>query len=124
VVDAGIGAFGERVEDGIARLARWPHDIENVTHRNAAPLGDPGPALDAEVLGYLLLLGHRLDLGIGELPRMLDQAADAQSVVNEAVLLERSELRGPRQRAVGPEMRRYVPLPVLAHRTPRFGCPF
>src|SRR6185437_7296104 len=124
VVDAAIGAFGERVKDGIARLARRPHDIQDAAHRNTAPLGDAGPALDAEMLGDLLLLGHRLDLGIGELLRMLDQATDAQSVVDEAVLLERLELVGHRQRAVDPVMRRYVPLPVLDHRTPRFGCPF
>src|SRR6185437_10755920 len=118
VVDAAIGAFGERVEDGIARLAGRSHDVEDLAHRSSAPLGDAGPALDAEMLGDLLLLGHRLDLGIGELPRMLDQATDAQSVVDEAVLLERTELRGHRQRAVGPEMRRYVLFPVLDHRTP------
>src|SRR6185437_1466455 len=104
-------------------LGRRPHDIKDEAHRDATPLGDTGPPLNAEMFGDLLLFGHRLDLGIGELPRILDQAIDAQAVVYKPVLLERLELVGHRQRAVGPEMRRDVPFRILDRRTPRFGCP-
>src|SRR6185312_15997121 len=98
-------ALGKRVEDSVASLGRWPHDIEDAAHRDATPLGDAGPSLDAEMFRNLLLFRHRLEFGIGELSRILDQTIDAQPVVCKAALLERLEIVGHWQRAVGPVMR-------------------
>jgi hypothetical protein len=57
VVDALVGCFIERVEDDPLRVGERPDEIDDGRHRDAAPLGDSRPPLDAEVLGYLLVVG-------------------------------------------------------------------
>src|SRR6185437_7905214 len=57
VVDAFVGSFAEGVEDDPLRLGLRLDDVDDRLHRDTSPFCDPGPALDAEVLCDLFVMG-------------------------------------------------------------------
>jgi hypothetical protein len=75
------------VEDEILRLGRGPATIEERLNRDAAPLGDVRPALDAVMHGDLALLAELAELAERERERErpFDQAGDLEAVVREPV---------------------------------------
>ena len=114
VVEALVGAVAERIEDDPLRLRLRLDQIDDRLHRDAAPLRDAGPALDAEVLRDLLVVGQRAQLREVELDGILDEAVDPQPVVGEVAVEERVVLVGVGVLAVVPEVRRDVCFAVLA----------
>ena len=113
VVDAAVRSVAEAVEDDPPR--RWER-VDQVHHAgqgDTSPLGDAGPALDAEVLRHLLLHRQGPQLRHAQLDRMLDKSVDAQPVVGKPAGLQREVLGGVRVDAVVPEVRTDVGLGVL-----------
>src|ERR1700722_13833428 len=92
-----------------------------MTHGYATPLCDSGPSLNAEMRGNLLLLRHRLQLGIGEHPWCFDQATDPQPKTLKTSGDQRVEFGRIRHGAVWPEIRGNVLLGQLAVWVPPFG---
>ena len=72
-------------KDYVARIWRGSDQIQNVAHRDAAPLVHSRPPLDAEMLGNLLLLGHRFQFRQGKHLGIRNQAADSQRITGELV---------------------------------------
>ena len=97
VIAATRRTFGKRVEHRVTRIRRGLHDIEDIAHRNAAPLGDPGPSLDAEMSGDLLLLRQGLEIGEGKIAGQLHQSTDAEAVLRKLIGDQRLELRRVRR---------------------------
>ena len=95
---------------GVAGLFGRAHQVEDVAHRHAAPLGDTGPALDAEVLRDLLVVWQRPQLLEAELYRILDEAVDAEAIAREMAVEQRAVPRALWVLAVVPEIRRDVVL--------------
>src|SRR5215510_54462 len=85
---AGIGSVREGDEDCEFGLGLRTDEIDDVLHRYTAPLRNSRPALNAVVLRDLLMLGHSLELGKGNLPRALHQAANLQLVVGKVTFLQ------------------------------------
>src|SRR5579864_3322193 len=104
VIAAAIHTLGKRVKDGVAGLRPGFDDFQNAAHRNAAPLCNARPALDAKVTGYLFLFWHRFEFGESKNRRLLDQSVDAQSVIREIAAGQHLELSRTRHSAVWPEM--------------------
>ncbi len=74
----------------------------------------PRPALDAEVLGGLLVARQRPQRLEAERDRVLHEPFDAEPVVREVAVEQRGALRRLRRLAVVPEVRRDVVLGVGA----------
>src|SRR5581483_5874247 len=108
VIGATVGPLTERVEDDVARVGGRLDEREQVAHGDAAPLRDPRPPLDAEVLRDLLLVRHRTQFVEREVARVGDEAVHVQAVVREARVDEPPELVRVGHAPVQPEVGRDV----------------
>lgn len=68
-----VAAIGQRIEHSVTCISPWLDQVGKVAHWNTTPFGDPGPSMNTEMRGDLLLLWHFFQLGAGELSRMLHQ---------------------------------------------------
>src|SRR5699024_256273 len=85
VVDPAVGPLRDGVEGHPFRLRLGPHQLDDLAHRHAAPLADRRPALDAVMLGDLLVVRQRPQFGQAQLHGVLHQTVDAEPVVAEVV---------------------------------------
>ena len=105
VVDAFVRPLAERVEDDPLRLGVRLTSSTMVCIETPPHLAIPGPSLDTEVLGDLLVVLERSQLRQVELNGVLDQPAYPQPVIREVAVEQRLVLIGVGVLPVVPEVR-------------------
>src|SRR5262252_9085787 len=78
VVHATVTTLVKRVKDSVPGRCGWFYKFQDMSHWNAGPFRDAGPALNAVVCSNLFLLGHRLQLRQAKFLRLVNQPIDTQ----------------------------------------------